>query len=52
MGLLALLTTAAVAVGVPLAGPLGAAGATAAAEALTLAVLVTVLARRRARVPA
>jgi O-antigen/teichoic acid export membrane protein len=47
MGLLALLTTAAVAVGVPLFGPLGAAGATAAAEALTLAVLVTVLARRR-----
>jgi O-antigen/teichoic acid export membrane protein len=52
MGLLALLTTVAVAVGVPLAGPLGAVAATAAAETLTLAILVTVLARRRERVPA
>lgn len=52
MGLLALLTTAAVAVGVPLFGPLGAAGATAAAEALTLGVLVTVLVRRRVPMPA
>jgi O-antigen/teichoic acid export membrane protein len=52
MGLLALLTTAAVAVGVPLFGPGGAAGATATAEALTLAVLVTVRARRRAPAPA
>jgi O-antigen/teichoic acid export membrane protein len=52
MGLLALLTTVAVAVGVPLAGPLGAVGATGAAETLTLAILVTVLARRRERVPA
>jgi O-antigen/teichoic acid export membrane protein len=52
MGLLAALTTAAVAVGVPLSGPLGAAIGTVAAEALTLAVLVTVLVRQRVRVPA
>jgi O-antigen/teichoic acid export membrane protein len=52
MALLAVLTTAAVAAGVPLFGPLGAAGATVVAELLTLVVLIMLLARRRARVPA
>jgi O-antigen/teichoic acid export membrane protein len=52
MALLAILTTTSVAVGVPLLGPAGAAGGTAAAEGLTLVVLITLLARRRAPAPA
>jgi O-antigen/teichoic acid export membrane protein len=52
MGLLAALLTVAVAIGVPWLGPLGAAGATATAEVLTLVVLVALLLRRTRRPPA